>query len=93
MPTSSVSGAYTAKYWIPLGKASEVYSVAVSGTNISAQVETDLVMVEPGYVVGFEDIQLQPSHSLRMSLSADGKQLVFEEGQAAPSPQVFQAID
>jgi hypothetical protein len=82
-----------AKYWIPLGEASEVYEVTVSGANISAQVDTDLVMVGPGYIVGFEDIQLQPSHSLRMSMSADGRQLVFDEGQAAPSPQMFQAID
>jgi hypothetical protein len=81
------------KYWIPLGEAGEVYSVTVSGANISAQVETDLVMVGPGYVVGFEGIQLQPSQTLRMSMSADGRQLVFDEGQATPSPQVFQAID
>jgi hypothetical protein len=86
-------GVHGPKYWIPLGEAGEVYSVAVSGANISAQVETDLVMVGPGYVVGFEDIQLQPSQTLRVSMSADGRQLVFEEGQTAPSPQVFQAID
>jgi len=81
------------KYWIPLREASEVYHVTVSGANISAQVETDLVMVGPGYVVGFEGIQLQPSQTLRMSMSADGRQLVFDEGQTTPSPQVFQAID
>jgi hypothetical protein len=82
-----------AKYWIPLREASEVYEVTVSGANISEPVDTDLVMVGPGYVVGFEGIPLQPSQTLRMSMSADGRQLVFDEGQAAPSPQVFQAID
>jgi hypothetical protein len=86
-------GVHGPKYWIPLGEADEVYRATVSGANISAQVETDLVMVGPGYVVGFEDIPLQPSQTLMMSMSADGRQLVFEEGQTAPSPQVFQAID
>jgi hypothetical protein len=81
------------KYWIPLGEAGEVYGVTVSGGNISEQHDTDLVMVGPGYVVGFEDMQLQPGQTLRMSMSADGRQLVFEEGQAVPAPNVFQAID
>ena len=81
------------KYWIPLGEAGEVYRVTVSGANISAQVETDLVMVGPGYVVGFEGIPLQPSQTLRMSMSADGRQLTFDEGQLEQSPKLFQAID
>jgi len=81
------------KYWIPLGETGEVYDITVSGARISEQVDTDIVMVGPGYVVGFEDIQLQPSQSLRMSLSADGRHLLFEEGQTAREPRVFQAID
>ena len=81
------------KYWIPLGEAGETYGVTVSGENISAQVNTDLVMVGPGYVVGFEDIPLRQSQSLRMSLSADGRELAFEEGQLEKAPRMFQAID
>jgi hypothetical protein len=81
------------KYWIPLGEAGETYGVTVSGENISAQVNTDLVMVGPGYVVGFEDIPLQPSQALRMSLSADGRELAFEEGQLERAPKPFQAIN
>jgi hypothetical protein len=49
--------------------------------------------IPDAHVVGFEGIHLQPSQTLRMSMSADGRQLVFDEGQATPSPQVFQAID
>jgi hypothetical protein len=81
------------KYWIPLGEVDGPYRVTVSGENISAQVDTDLVMVGPGYVVGFEDIPLRPSQALRMSLSADGRELAFEEGQLEQAPKMFQAID
>jgi len=36
---------------------------------------------------------LQPDQILEMSLSGDGKQLVFEEGQTAHTPNVFMGID
>ncbi len=80
-------------YRLPLQEAGKMYNVTVSGQALTGEVSTNLVMVGPGYVVGFEDIQLHPDQVLRMSLSADGRQLLFEEGQAAPAPQVFMAID
>jgi len=80
-------------YRLPLQEADQLYNVTVSGQTIDREVSTKLVMVGPGYVVGFEDILLQPGQNLFMSLSGDGRQLIFEEGQAAPAPQVFMAID
>ena len=80
-------------YRLPLQEADELYDVTVSGLALAREVSTNLVMIGPGYVVGFEGIRLQPEQILRMSLSADGRQLIFEEGQSARAPQVFVGID
>jgi hypothetical protein len=80
-------------YRLPIQEADRLYHVAVSGRAIAREVSTDLVMVGPGYVVGFEGIRLQPDQCLHMSLSADGRQLTFDEGQTARAPHVFMEVD
>ncbi len=80
-------------YRLPLQETGELYDVTVSGQALAREVSTNLVMVGPGYVVGFEGIQLHPGQSLKMSLSGDGRQLIFEEEQTAYAPQVFMGID
>ena len=88
-----LKGVQSPMYQLPLQEAEKLYNVTVSGQTIAREVSTNLVMVRPGYVVGFEDIRLQPDQTLEMSLSGDGKQLVFEEGQTAHTPNVFMGID
>ncbi len=89
----NLRGAAGPIYRLPLQEAGEWYDVTVSGQTIAREVSTNLVMVGPGYVVGFEDIRLQPKQTLEMSLSADGRQLIFEEGQATRAPKIFSGID
>ncbi|MBU0703526.1 MAG: hypothetical protein KKC18_06625, partial [Chloroflexi bacterium] len=86
-------GVQSPMYRLPLQEADELYDVTVSGRAIAGEVSTNLVMIGPGYVVGFEDIRLQPDQTLIMSLSADGRQLIFEEGQTAQAPKAFMGID
>ncbi len=78
---------------LPLQEPDELYDVTVSGQTIAKAVSTDLVMVGPGYVVGFDGIQLHPDQALEMSLSADGRQLLFAEGQTAQPPRTFTSMD
>lgn len=82
-------GSQSRIYRVPLQEPHELYTVTVSGQAIAGEVRTALVMVGPGYVVGFEDMHLQPGQVLEMSLSADGEQLTFEGGQTDPMPRVF----
>ena len=88
-----LKGTARSMYRLPLQEGAKLYDVTVSGQTIAREVSTNLVMIGPGYVVGFEDIRLQPAQVLEMSLSADGRQLIFEEGQTHHAPQVFMGID
>jgi hypothetical protein len=88
-----LKGVSSPMYRLPIQQADQLYQVTVSGQNIATDVSTNLVMVGPGYVVGFENIRLQPGQNLSMSLSADGRHLLFEEGQTAPAPEMFMGVD
>ncbi len=88
-----LKGVSSPMYVLPLQEADKLYDVTVSGQTLAEAVDTNLVMVGPGYVVGFEHIQLEPDQDLLMSISSDGTQLTFKEGQTAPAPQAFIAND
>jgi hypothetical protein len=88
-----LKGVSSPKYVLPMQEADKLYDITVSGQTIAEAVDTNLVVVGPGYVAGFEHIQLDPDQDLRMSIRSDGTRLTFKEGQTAPAPQAFIAND
>lgn len=86
-----VKGGQGPRYRLPVQGADQWYRVVVSGQSAKDKEATDLVMVGPGFVVGFESLQLQPNQRFQMSLSSDGQQLIYEPGQTGPVPKVFKS--
>ena len=80
------------RYKLPVPEGDAPYRVVVSGQSLAQEVDTNLVMVGPGYVSGFEHIQLEQGKDLRMSMSPDGRQLTFDKGQSVREPEVFTAF-
>jgi len=76
-------------YELPYQKAGKPYTIRVSGKGLKKEVDSDLAMVGPNFVVGFDGIMLDPGESLTVTISADGHQLSFTSSQDGQTPDIF----
>ena len=76
-------------YELPYQKSGKPYTIKVSGKGLKKEVDADLEMVGPGFVVGFDGILLDPGENLSVTVSADGQQLSFTSSQDGQTPDIF----
>ncbi len=80
-------------YEIPIPADNSLITVFISGKTLEKEVDADLTMTGPGYVVGFEGIYLDPDEVLIMQIRPDGHQMSFTASQDGETPAVFLAED
>ena len=80
------------QYRLPHLSSSKPYSITV-GSKSQAEVDADLDMEGPGFVVGFEDILLDPGETLTMSISPNGRELSFTASADGETPTVFITVE
>jgi len=81
-----------AEYRLPLMSSTRPYTIVVGGKSINQEVDADLNMEGPGFVVGFEDILVDPGESLTMTISPNGRELSFTASQDGETPSVFVTV-
>lgn len=78
---------------LPFQQDDTPYQVLISGKSITTEVDADLSMTGPGYVVGFEGILLDPNEDILIDISPSGQQVVYNASQDAETPLMFIAFD
>jgi len=73
---------------LPFDKSGKPYKVTVSGKSTS-NVNADLSMTGPGFVVGFRGLGLMSGQIQKLSITSDGLHLSFTANQNGPAPQLF----
>jgi hypothetical protein len=76
-------------YKIPYQKGGKPFTINVSGKSLKSEVDADMEIDGPGYVVGFDNIALDPGENLTMTVSPDGQQLSFTASQDGQTPDIF----
>jgi len=76
-------------YELPYEVSGKPYTIRVSGNGLKKEVNADLHMDGPGFVVGFENILLDPGESLTMTISPNGRELSFTASSDGQTPNVF----
>jgi hypothetical protein len=81
---------YSPDYVLPYDEKAETpYQITISGKDIEQEGNSDLQISAPGFVVGFEDISLDPNEDLTVSVSPDGKTLSFTASADGETPTIF----
>jgi hypothetical protein len=82
-----------AQYHLPrLQAATKPYTITVGGKNISTEVDADVEMTGPGFLVGFEGVLVDPGETMSMTISRNGRELSFTASQDGETPSVFITI-
>jgi hypothetical protein len=81
-------------YYVPYEDNEEKeYTVEFSGKNLRRESVFDFVFSAPGFVVGFEEIRLDPGETLTATISYDGEEITFTaSGDDSETPRVFYAF-
>jgi hypothetical protein len=80
------------QYRLPHMSSTKPYTITV-GSKSQAEVDADLDMEGPGFVVGFEDILLDPGETLTMSIAPNGRELSFTASADGETPTVFITVE
>ena len=80
------------EYHLPHIQSSKPYTINVAGKSIDHEVDADLDMEGPGFVVGFQDILVDPGENLTMTISPNGRELSFTASQDGQTPKIFITI-
>lgn len=80
-------------YEVPIPADNAPFTVFISGKTLDGETEADLMMTGPGYVVGFEEIYLDPEETLIMHIYPDGHIVSFTASQDGETPSMFLAQD
>ncbi len=77
-------------YALPYSKtAKKPYQVLISGKDLAKEVDADLDVTGPGFVVGFENISLDPKEELNVAISPDGRTLTFTASADGETPTIY----
>lgn len=76
-------------YKVPYQRSGKPFTINVSGKSLKREVDADMEIDGPGFVVGFENIMVDPGESLSMTVSPDGRQLSFTASQDGETPAIF----
>jgi hypothetical protein len=81
---------YSPDYVLPYDATAErPYRILISGGDLEGETNADLQITAPGFVVGFEDIRLDPNERLLLSVSPDGRTLSFSASEDGETPAIY----
>jgi hypothetical protein len=80
------------EYRLPHMASAKPYMINVMGKSIDKEVDADLDMDGPGFVVGFRDLLVDPGENLSMTISTNGRELSFTSSQDGETPKIFISI-
>jgi hypothetical protein len=72
-----------------LQSATRPYTITVGGKGISSEVDADMEMTGPGFLVGFEGLLVDPGETMFMTISPNGRELSFTASADGETPSVF----
>ena len=79
-------------YIIPINPSNKrPYKITVQGT--ASPYMTDLQIYGSGFVVGFEDIDVDKGETLNMTVSQDGRELTFTASADGETPSIYITTD
>ena len=82
-----------AQYHLPrLRTATRPYNITVGGKGINQEIDADMEMTGPGFIVGFEGVLIDPGETMTMTISPNGRELSFTASQDGETPSVFITI-
>jgi hypothetical protein len=84
-------GSFSPEYVLPY-RAEETeknYRVLISGNDLEKESKANLSVTAPGFVVGFENISLDPNEELKVSIAPDGQTLSFTASEDGETPNLF----
>ncbi len=82
-----------AQYHLPrLQTATKPYTITVGGKYTNAEVDADMELTGPGFLVGFEGLLVDPGEQLTMTISPNGRELSFTASADGETPNVFITI-
>ena len=80
------------QYRLPHMSSAKPYTITV-GSKAQSKVDADLDMEGPGFLVGFQDILLDPGENLTMTISPNGRELSFTASADGETPTVFITVE
>jgi len=81
---------YSPLYVLPYNAAAKKpYQVLISGKDLKTEVNADLEIAGPGFVVGLEDLLLDTKEELVVSVSPDGQTLTFTASADGETPTIY----
>jgi hypothetical protein len=84
----------TPEYRLPLNPANtKSYTILISGRSLDAEETSSLEVVGAGFVVGFDEISVDKSETLQMTVSQDGRELSFTASADGETPSVYITTD
>ncbi len=84
----AISRETSTTYVLPFDRSAKPYKITVSGKSAS-NVNADLSMTGPGFVVGFRGLGLVSGQVRKLSMASNGLHLSFTADQNEPTPQLF----
>jgi len=78
---------------LPLSNSTRPYTIAISGKSLKRGVTGDVDVEGPGFVVGFDDIRLDPGETLAMTATPDGREISFTASSDGQTPDIFITIE
>lgn len=85
---------YSPAYVLPYNAtAKKPYQVFISGKDLKQEVNADLEIAAPGFVVGLEDVLLDPKEELMVSISPDGGTITFTASADSETPTIFMTTE
>jgi hypothetical protein len=81
---------YSPSYALPyLPTAQNHYEVEISGKGLDNEVNADLEISAPGFVVGLENVLLDPNEQLMVSVAPDGETITFTASADGETPTIY----
>jgi hypothetical protein len=69
--------------------AKNPYTITVSGKDLESEIDTNLEISGPGFVIGLEEIMLDPNESLEISIAPDFESITFTASADGETPSIY----
>lgn len=81
---------YSPEYALPYHEnAKNNYEILISGKGLQKEVNADLEITAPGFVVGLEGVLLDPNETLKVTVSPDGETITFTASADGETPTIY----
>lgn len=78
---------------VPARSDDSLYTVEIFGEGLSAEANSEFYMAGPGYTLGLENLDIDPSEVLTATISPLGNQVTFQGSADGFTPDLYLSID